>query len=809
MALSSWAQADSDQRRLAIVGTARVADDGEMPARHLHGRQSDRPAPRRTLVPSALAAVAGSSACFLLASLPPKGVLYIAGGLVLPGLWRGGRGRIGAAFVAAFVWTALFAHARLEDRLDPGLVGADLEITGTVRGLPQAGALGPRFDLETGADRPAGVPERLRLRVYADWPAPQAGERWRLVVRLREPFGLANPGGYDHAAMLFRDGIGGTGYVRDSARNERLAVLPWWRCGLDCLRADVRDRLAGRLDGQSLGGVLIALVVGERGAITDEQWDVLRTTGTAHLMAISGLHVGLVGGLGFAVVAFVWRLAPGAAERIAARRVAAGAALIVGFGYAALAGFALPTRRALVMLAVWMGALMAARVVRPSRVLAIAALATLAVDPFAPLSAGFWLSFGAVAVIVWVVSARIGPTRGWRTALRIQFALALGMLPLTAMWFGGGSLAGPPANLLAVPVVGLGVVPLALLGTAFLTVWPAAAGLLLDAADGLLGWTWGVLEFFAALPSAWMPLAPPGPLAGAMALLGGFWLLAPRGVPARLAAVVLLLPAFVPRDHAPTFGALRMDLLDVGQGLAAIVRTATTTLVFDAGPRRDGGFDAGESVVVPALQLLGVRRVDRFVVSHDNRDHSGGAGAVRQAFPPVALRAGESIEGEAWPRCRQGERWSLDGVGFEFLWPPPALTARGNNASCVLRIEAAGRVVLLTGDIERDVERALVAGQGEGIAADVVVVPHHGSASSSTRAFVAATAPRWALVPAGHRNRWGFPRPEIVARWQAAGSRVRSTGDAGALRVEIAADGGIEVRAHRNEAPRFWRRPAR
>ncbi|HEU5177950.1 MAG TPA: DNA internalization-related competence protein ComEC/Rec2, partial [Burkholderiales bacterium] len=494
---------------------------------------------------------------------------------------------------------------------------------------------------------------------------------------------------------------------------------------------------------------------------------------------------------------------PAATLRLPARKAAAAAAIVAALGYTLLAGFAVPAQRTFYMVAVVAAALWCGRIASPSRTLALALAVIVAADPWAPLAPGLWLSFGAVALIFYVAQA--GPrVLQW---IRMQWAITVGLAPAALLLFGQISVAGPLANAVAIPVVSVIVTPLALLAV----ILPAR--LLLEGAEWLVAWLLVFLEWCASLPGAlWQQHVPPA-WAVAAAIAGALWLLAPRGVPSRSAGAALMLPAFALVPPAPGAGEAWITALDVGQGLAVVVRTATRTLLYDAGPAYGPEADSGGRIVVPLLRGAGIERLDMMVVTHEDTDHLGGALTVLETFEVRALASSlppahalNALVPHA-ARCAAGSRWEWDGVRFEFLHPPAGWeTARRNNQSCVLRVQTAGGAMLLTGDIERAAEDFL-ARSSSSLKAEVLLVPHHGSRTSSSEAFIGAVAPRWALVPAGYRNRFGHPAREVLARYEGAGARMLRTDLDGAIRVRLGTD-LLEIGGERALRPRYWRRPA-
>lgn len=754
----------------------------------------------------ALALLAGTLCLPLLAhSLPPLPGWPLW--LLVLGLlaWRPVRLAGALLLGLALFWQA--ADQRLADRLPPSLEGRDLVLCGRIASLPErvGRALRFRFDPVAAAPDCISIPTRLRLSWYRSDQRPRGGEIWRLRVRLKRPAGFLNPGGFDYERWLFVQDIGATGYVRRDPDNRRVGEGG----GLAALRQTLYDRLAGRL-GQTPGaGVLLALLLGTRQGVDDAQWARFRDTGTGHLMAISGLHVGLAAALGAGLGGWLWSRSARLCTALAAPRAALLAGLVLAAGYALLAGLSIPTRRALVMLAVLALALGAGRQVRRRDGWALALIAVLLFDPLAPLSVGFWLSFLAVGLILYLAAGRKTPRRGirgWILGLRVPVLLALGLAPVSLLAFQQASLVGWLANLVAVPWVGVAVVPAGL------------AGLVLEAVGLPGGWLLGIaarafalLDATVLAPLASLPFAAGsaamGPPAFALAAFGTLWLLAPRGVPGRALGALMWLPLLQPATQAPPPGSAEVILADVGQGLALVVRTQRHALVYDTGPRFQSGFDTGEAVVVPLLRTLGVRALDRLVISHGDNDHIGGARSLLATMPvySVLTSVPDRLPERPLQACRRGQAWQWDGVRFEMLHPV-AGQRPGNDASCVLAITAAdGSRLLLPGDIERATERALLRALPDALHAEVLVAPHHGSATSSTDAFVAAVAPEWVLYPVGYRNRYGFPRAEVRARYAAAGARALDTAQDGAIRFRLGA-GAIRPQALRQTGRRLWHR---
>jgi len=725
----------------------------------------------------------GLLALGFLPALPSVGWLWLMllGGIVCActRLWPLG------CFVLGLCWACWSAQQALDDRLSPALDGRTLWLEGKVVGLPNRTAQGVRFELEQPHSRRARLPERIRVSWF-DGPAVQAGERWRLAVTLQRPAGLSNPHGPDRQAQLLARGIGATGTVKAGEVVD--AAAPGWRHAL-------RERLLA-VDAHGREAVLVALVLGDGSGLARQDWQVLQATGTVHLLVISGQHIGLVAGLVYALIAGLVRcgLWP---QRWPWLPWACGLAMAAALAYGWLAGAGVPVQRACLMLAVVLLWRLRFRHLGAFFPWLLALVLVLLVGPLAALLPGFWLSFAAVAVLIYCFSARLGSWRPWQAWTRAQWVIAIGLLPVLLATGLPVSLSAPLANLLAVPWISLAVLPLALMGTALLPL----AGIgeaLLWLAGGSLDILLRGLTLLAQWRPAWEP--PALPLwAWVLVCLGALVLLLPRGVPLRGLGGVMLLALWVPRDEVPP-GHVEVWQLDVGQGLAVLLRTRNHTLLYDAGPAF-GDNDLGERVVLPTLRKLGVRHLDVMLISHAHADHSGGAPAIHRGLPVGRVLAGEP---EALPQalraqaCSSDDSWEWDGVRFSsWRW---ADGQSSNDRSCVLLIEAQGERLLLADDMEAGAERAWLAATDEP-RIDWLQSPHHGSRSSSTEAFVRATAPRGVLISRGRHNGFGHPHAQVIERYRRHGVAVHDTAADGALRLMLGRQGEVEgLRGQR----RFW-----
>jgi competence protein ComEC len=781
----------------------------------------------------ALAMLAGTAAQLQQPALWPPAVyasMAAVGAVSVAAGWRWQRAWLAAALglaALAFALAGLRAQARLADALAPELEGRNLVVVGVVAQLPRRLPDGVRFTFEveqaTHDGRPVRLPSRLSLGWYGGWQeepvlllAPYeglaAGQRWRFAVRLKQPHGSLNPHGFDYELWMFEQGLRATGYVRATDRRgaERLGMASG--AHVERARQALRDAIEARVADARAAGVLAALAVGDQAAIERGDWDLFRATGTAHLVAISGLHVTMFAWLAAALIGRLWRLSPRAMLAVPASTAARWGGLVCAAAYALLAGWGVPAQRTVWMLAA--AALLAQLGLRWPwpLVLAVVAALVIAIDPWALLSAGFWLSFVAVGLLLVAEPGARELSSGGRLAalaqsmrhgLRTQVVATLGLAPLTLVFFQQLSVVGFVANLVAIPVVTLLVTPLALAGVLLPPLWQLSALLV----QGLTQ----ALAALVALPGAvWS--APVAPWWAQAAALGGAALLvAPLPWRQRALALPLMLPLLWPAVERPAEGAMQVTVADVGQGSAILVRTRTHALLHDTGAAWSRDADAGTRVLVPLLRAVGVAQLDVLMLSHRDSDHVGGAAAVLSSMPVAELSS--SLEAThpllaAAPvhrRCEAGQTWSWDGVRFAVLHPRAEdyerIEPKPNTLSCVLSVtDARGQRLLLTGDLEAEQEARLARDQPADLRADILLVPHHGSRTSSSPAFLDAVAPRVALVQAGYRNRFGHPAAEVAARYAERGIELVGTVDCGAW----TADSGGAAACERQQRRRYW-----
>ena len=754
--------------------------------------------------------------------------------------WRRARQAmvLAGALAAGFGFAGLRAVSVAGQALDPALEGVDLSVTGVVAAMPQRIEPGLRFRLDVEAATRDGVPVALPPRLLLGWyggptvaadgatlellrqPADlRAGERWHMTVRLKAPHGSLNPHGFDFELWLWEQGLRATGYVRAGPRDappQRLGAT--WRHPVEQARQSVRDAIMARVaDGTPRqarsAGILAALVTGDQAAIERADWDVFRATGVAHLMSISGLHITLFAWVAVALIGAFWRRSALWGWPLCRWLSAPTAALIGGVllaaGYSVFSGWGVPAQRTVAMLATVAALRIGARQWPWPTVWLLACAVVVLLDPWALTQAGFWLSFVAVGILFATDSGaadgRSTMDSGHflhqtRRLVREQAVVTLALTPLSLLLFGQVSVVGFLANLVAIPWVTLVVTPLALAGVVVPPLWDVAAWALRPLA--------ALLQALAALPFATLSVPAAPWWAGVAGVAGGALLAARLPWGLRLLGLPLLLPVLLWPAPRPAGGEFELIAADIGQGNAVLVRTAGHALVYDAGPRFSADSDAGHRVLVPLLRALD-ERVHTLVLSHRDTDHTGGARAVLAMQADAALLSSIEDEHELQAlrpatRCEAGQRWEWDGVRFEVLHPLAAdygTGLRANALSCVLRVDNGRHSALLVGDIEAAQETRLVEVQAR-LKADLLLMPHHGSKTSSTPAFLDAVQPRLALAQAGYRNRFGHPAPAVLARYRERGIEVVESARCGAATWTSARPQAVSCQ--RETARRYW-----
>ncbi|MDH5184100.1 MAG: DNA internalization-related competence protein ComEC/Rec2 [Gammaproteobacteria bacterium] len=718
--------------------------------------------------------------------------------------------RLPLMFFLGFSWALFRSQLILQQQLPDSLIKRDVLVMGSIVGLAQNKQRYQqfRFHIEAMSFRGHKYPSPgvVRLNWYDLSKRLQAGDRYRFTVRLKHPSGMMNPAGFDYEGWLFQQRIRASGYVRSKENVEYLGQGGGISARLHRLRARIADKIGLlSLPGPSQA-LLNALILGERSGVSDAQWRILRATGTSHLLAISGLHIGLVASLAFWMGRFLWSRSLRLMLRMPAQQAGALFAALMAIFYAGLAGFSIPTQRALIMVLIIMWGWLSRRRYPSSTVLAYAAMGVVLWDPLATLSPGFWLSFAAVATIFLLLQGG-HHERLWKRWGRLQLGIFLGLFPLLLFWFQSLSLSAPGINLLAIPWLSLAVMPLLFATMLCLPISDALAQLFLQLAQLSLEGLWWCLQWTAQV--RWLVLSLPSPLWWQLllAMVGCIWLLLPRGIPARWLGGLWLLPLFLSNNEDLAMAEARFTLLDVGQGLAVVIETRDHVLVYDTGSGYRGHFNSGDAVVLPYLRQQGYTKLDMLVVSHGDNDHIGGTAAIREALQiEKILTSVPQMVPNSTP-CEAGQTWLWNQVQFELIHPDRDYQQSGaseNNLSCVLKITTHYGSVLLSGDIERPAEEQLLKLHAYKLRADYLVAPHHGSRSSSSLAFVEAVNARYVLFPVGYKNRYRFPHEDVTQRY--AQAELYDTARHGALSVTLAANVDGTPLSYRQKARRYWHR---
>ena len=712
-----------------------------------------------------------------------------------------------SAFIFGFVWASMFAMHIQHNQLDASLEGEPLLIAGEVVGLPIQQQYATSFLFKV--DRAVSpmdlekLPKTLKLNWYGRSNKVRAGEKWQLLVKLKRPHGAYNPYGFDYEKWLFQQHISATGYVKKSIENNRLNVAS--ANNMSAWRESFRNHLEALLSDSSYLPIVKALVIGDKSDIKPAQWEVFRKTGTSHLIAISGLHIGLVGALVFGLVRWLL-LGIGRISHWAVPVAVISSVLIACF-YAALAGFAIPTQRALIMLCVVMGGVYWQRHMTPFHAVSVALFFVLLIDPISTFSPGFWLSFAAVIIILYGTSKGADAQSFIRQLVKVQWFVSIGLLPFVVYFFQHVSVVSPIANIIVVPLVSFVVVPLLIIGLLAGVLSQSTEVYIFSLLDKVFDLFWWYLEALAELPFAQWLMPNTSFWACGLTFLGFALLFLSKKGRRKWLALVLLIPMMLPlRQASLPNKAFDLTLLDVGQGLSVVIRTAEHTLVFDTGAKYSDKSDYASTVILPYLRGEGVKKLDTLIISHADNDHAGGAETLLSQIPVggVFSSVPYSFESVDVKQCVAGKQWEWDGVRFEFIHPSKYGIFKGNNASCVLRVESIYGSALLPGDIEKNAEQSLLRYSPNKLKSDVLIAPHHGSLTSSTGAFIAAVSPQSVLFPVGYKNRFNFPKQDVVERYKAKNIGYYDSATHGALSIVFDGSGQSRVTSYRELSKNYW-----
>lgn len=746
-------------------------------------------------------AVSFATGCVLflqLPTLPSNSWFWVA--LLNIFLFTFAKTRLLAVVIFAALLTFLASSIALHNHLQNTLIGQDITLNGIIASVPEYQERSIRFDFSPSPES-KNLPDKIRLSWYRPLPKNMtAGEKWQLTVRLKPPHGTMNPGGFDYERWLFQQGIGATGYVRKNIGNQKLAEPASY--DINQLRQSIAQSIKSQLSESNNIGLIQGLLTGLRHNISPEQWLILQQSGTSHLLAISGLHIGLAAAIGFFSFRWLWSIRANNLLRLPAKQAGAIGGFAFALFYAALAGFSIPTQRALIMLAVLLLALSIRKQLNSSQILSAAGLLILLLDPLSVLSIGFWLSFSAVTIILFLSQHRY-PSPKWQWA-KIHTFIALGLTPLLLLFSLKISLIAPIANFIAVPFVSLIIVPLLLLAVVLLPLYLPASVVLLKMADSLIGLLMQWLSTIASWPYSHWQNTEISSLFFIPILIATFIILAPKGLPAKWLALLGFLPLLGFTKPGPEHGDFDFILLDVGQGLSAVIQTQHHSLVFDAGAKFSEQSDAGKNIVGPFLRHHGLNKIDTLVISHSDNDHIGGAKHLINNFDINLVLTSETSNIEHSQSCLAGQSWQWDGVSFKFLNPQATQIGSKNNLSCVLKVSNTSHSVLLTGDIERQTEQKLVKNEADQLASSILVAPHHGSKTSSSIEFINAVNAKTVLFPAGYLNRYHFPNQQVIQRYQDSGAIRYNTADHGAILIQLKQHKPQQLISWRQAARKIW-----
>lgn len=704
------------------------------------------------------------------------------------------------AFAAGFLWAAWYAAGILSWSLPHESEGKPLLLRGVVASLPVPNTFGHQFEFrlqDSGALIRLTADEKFALRV---------GDEWQLVAKLKRIHGTQNPGAFDFEAWAIQKGLRATGWVVDDVQNQRLG-RSWYP--LQSLRQLLQEKINTALPTARSLPWIRALTIGERSGATAEDWQILRNTGTNHLMVVGGLHIGLIAGFFHGLVSFCWRRVGSLCLWLPAQQASACAALIAGLFYGALSGYLIPTQRACIMLTVFVFSILLKRQMNAWHSWSIAMLIVLLINPLCVLTESFCLSFVTIALIIYGMGHRLAPTGWWWKWGRVQWVIGVGLMPVTAMIFQDCSLISFLANSIAIPWLACLVLPFCLLGSLLLLVSANAGYLVLWVADKTLGGLWKLLAWFAQFHFTSFHVAMPSVFVFMLVFAGIILLLLPQGMPGRWLGIVWIASVFTVRPALPPSNHFWFTLLDVGQGLSAVIQTQHHVLVYDTGPKFKNGIDMGEAVVAPFLRVKQIKKIDKLVISHADNDHAGGMQALLDSFTVASLKTSDVSLAKRAALCHAGQSWQWDGVTFTFLSPTSDLFGRKikharNNLSCVLHVSNGKQSVLLPGDIEIDAEKQLLQA-GSHLKSDIIVAPHHGSNTSGMKDFITAVDPRVVLFATGYRNRYHLPHPAVMQTYEEAHVQIFNSAFSGAIQFKSNhAEYAMKPTQYRLVARRYW-----
>ncbi|SMM99306.1 DNA internalization-related competence protein ComEC/Rec2 [uncultured Candidatus Thioglobus sp.] len=709
-----------------------------------------------------------------------------------------------AIFLLGFAWMGIISIQVLKSEIKDEHLNKPILVTGKIVELPEKLAYKTKFIFKTNSP----FKGRLKLAWYDDKkhqkpPNLHTGDTWQLLLKIKDNNGYQNLGGLDYEKWLFYQRIDATGYVRHSIFNQRISANSSY--SINQIRQKIQQDLRPSLSKQSFGGVINALIIGDRSFINDKHWELFKSTNTTHLSVISGLHIGLISGFVFLLAQLLWRQSTRLTLILPAQVIGAYFGLLSAFLYALIAGFSIPTGRAFIMASVVFVSIILRRHHNTWQLYGLALILVLANNPLSVFSVGFWLSFYVVAVIIY--ASKRHQQKSWLYRLiYIQLLISIATLPLIAWFFSGGSILSPIANLIAIPVFSFITTPFSLMGALLsLSNLPYLGELCLSIANQSLVYLSFLLEYLQQLNFNLWHYTPSSSLDLIALILVVLITILPKQLKLLwLSPLILALILFAPSSQLKPQQVL-ITTLDVGQGLANIVQTKNHTLLFDTGAYYRSGFNLAEAVILPYLNAKNIQHLDKIIISHGDNDHIGGLKTLLKTISvdEILTSVPEKIQ-QTTTKCQQYQQWQWDGVKFEILSPAKNSQLKSNNASCVLKISNAKHSLLLTGDIEKKAERYLVKNLAKTLNSDVMIAPHHGSKSSSTEEFLNAVSPTLIVVSSGFQNRYRHPHKTIIKRYQGNGIKMLQTACAG--QIDIILDDKITVTEYRKTSARYYMR---
>jgi competence protein ComEC len=708
-----------------------------------------------------------------------------------------------AIFLLGFIWMGFISTQVLKSQVQEVYLNKVILVTGKVVGLPEKSPQKTKFIFEATSP----FQGQLKLAWYSrsqKSPDLQTGNTWQLLLKIKHNNGYQNLNGFDFEKWLFYQRIDASGYVRASPLNKRLDNIAQ-SVSIDQVRQSIRNSLSTIFSQQEFGGVLNALIIGDRSLIPNKHWKLFQATGTTHLSVISGLHIGLISGFIFLLVQFLWRRSLRLSLMMPAQITGAYFGLVAAFLYALIAGFSIPTSRAFIMASVVFLSIIFKRHHNTWQLYGVALILVLLNNPLSIFSIGFWLSFYVVAIIIY--GAKQSQKKSWFYRLiYIQLLISLATLPLTIWFFSMGSLVSPIANLIAIPVFSFAVTPLALIGALLNFIGlNFLAEMVFSMANQALIYLSIVLEQLQQIKVNQWHYSQTSLLDLSLFVLAVFIAISPKALKLRWLSIPILGLLLLIPNYTIKHNSMLITTLDVGQGLAHIIQTKNHILLFDTGAKYASGFNLGDSVITPYLRAKHIHRLDKVIVSHGDNDHIGGLNHILQNFEvtEIVTSVPNKIQ-EKTQQCQTGQKWQWDGVLFEILSPNKNSDFKGNNASCVLKVSNQNYAILLTGDIEKKTERYLVKNLKEKLNSTVLISPHHGSNTSSTQAFLTAVSPKLIIVSSGFQNRFKHPSKKVMQRYQANNIAVLQTQCSGQIDIKLGET--MEVIEYRKAFKRYYLR---